>query len=286
MPIELKLNTYGFSTGETIQTYDDTGNYSALTNPGGFGAPNPTRAQITQARIEYTLPYSSQVGAALNTFSTYAFPQTNLDFPLIFPDIYFEDSGITVASITPIAVTLTGETSTVTFNSAHGLNNGDPFVLYDLAGTNVTDYQGGWVVVSVSSPTAVVIEKYSLAVPVVTAGKLYKKVTTTDTEFQDGIYTMKETVKFTDGLTFYSISTVTHVHLQVAQTSCKIDKYTNSVVKQCACGAEANKEWDMVCRLNGMLDAVQAAYNCGQYTTAETILTQLNKILDNDCGCA
>lgn len=59
MSLELKYTT-GY-IADAITLTDDTGDYDGISNPGGFGSPNPTRASFTALDLTVTWPDNSSV---------------------------------------------------------------------------------------------------------------------------------------------------------------------------------------------------------------------------------
>lgn len=57
---------------------DDTGDYNVGTNPNGYGTPNPTRASITSALADITLPGGTVITGIVCTLPTSGNTQTNI----------------------------------------------------------------------------------------------------------------------------------------------------------------------------------------------------------------
>jgi hypothetical protein len=57
----LTINTASYNTKTGMYVTETTGNYNAVTNPGGFGSPNATRANITTIIFVITQPDGSTV---------------------------------------------------------------------------------------------------------------------------------------------------------------------------------------------------------------------------------
>lgn len=82
---------------ETISVYDNTGAYSA-TNAGGYGSPNPTIGDVTEATLAISLRSSDGTFAEYNTIDVYPTLPNVLETPF---EISGEDAGFGTDALFP-----------------------------------------------------------------------------------------------------------------------------------------------------------------------------------------
>ena len=101
---------------ETWQVYDATGTYST-DNLGGFGAPNPTVANVTAATISFVLSDGTVI-AAINVYDT--LPNTN-DVPFEITNTLAGITGTFPDGLTTWVYTITASGNTIVGNGSQYL---------------------------------------------------------------------------------------------------------------------------------------------------------------------
>ena len=92
----------GTNVCNSITITDTTGNYNVVTNPTGYGSPNPAKADVSVASIVITPPNSSAL-TAINLKNDYKYPITNSSAALSSTTLIGSDtltSGVWVFSLT------------------------------------------------------------------------------------------------------------------------------------------------------------------------------------------
>lgn len=122
MALSISFAVTASSDQKSLIITDTTGEYS-LGNPGGFGAPNPTRADIDVATLQLSIPNPSTYLISTNTvsldlFADFSYP---VDSPITITNV---DLGLSSTATIPdgqysayVSMTSSVESGSVTSNS-------------------------------------------------------------------------------------------------------------------------------------------------------------------------
>lgn len=250
------------TNSQVISLPDGTGDYDAVTNPGGFGAPNPVRSDVSAATLTVTLPDGTQ--QTEDVLANYAFIETETEmlYTPAFPDGAPVGTVITGATnATPIVVTTSG---------AHGLATGDPAAVIRVQGNIAAN---GYWTMTVPSTTTLSLDGSAGSGAYTSGGVVMESPS--PVALTDGVYLFQ--VDITVSGTDYTSSVY---FLHTALVECCISTYANSInATDCS-----SKKYEKFMDMKTQLDLAQYAFDCGEYARAQTIIARLSTICE-DCGC-
>lgn len=264
MALVISTSAEGATNPNVITLLDSTGDYNASTNPGGWGAPNPDRSNITVNSLLVTKPNETSATTINVLASPYIFMFSYLQIyftPAIYGGTVVGTQISAASNATPIVITTT---------TAHGRSTGDRVGIVNVEGNIAAN--GYWTITVLTTTT------FSLdgsAGSGAYSGGGFVVYLSTATDFIDGVW------KFQSNVTASAVVyTTTTYYLHTPLIECCLSNLANTVNSNNCKQSEFKKFTEM----SGQLTLAQYAFNCEEYDKAQTIIDRLTKLC-NDCGC-
>lgn len=262
MALVLKLSLNKTVNSDFTNGLDLTGAYNPSTNPTGFGAPNPTRGDVSAVTISMLRPKNTVAETANIFVSPYQYLSVNEEL-VITPSMFASPNSFTItdaSNTTPIVIT----TST-----AHGLTQGQYATVMLVEGNLAAN--GYWTAIPTSATTFELQGSAGSGAYVAATG--FVTASTADTSFIDGVYLF--TIDAVIDGDPYSVS---QYYLHYDLIDCCISKQVAQQSKNNC------KDLTKYSELKAMLDAAKDAFNCKLYSQAQLLIDRLTKLCA-DCGC-
>lgn len=265
MALVLQTSATQTTNPNLILIEDITGDYNAGTNPGGWGAPNPVRADVSINNLLVTKPNETSA-TTIDVLTTY-------DFMAVNTTLYFTPSAYGGAVV---GTAITGATNAtpivITTSTAHGRTTGQQVAVINVLGNLAAN---GYWTITVLSTTTFSLDGSAGSGAYLSGGLVVYLATATD--FIDGVWKFQNNVT-ADG-DAYSVTTY---YLHTPLILCCISRYASRVIS----GGCSNADLKRYTELKTQLERANDAFDCGAYDNAQDIVDHITKLcVDCGCGC-
>lgn len=267
MALILKISGLDTAKCTEMLLSDVTGDYDAMTNPGGWGTPNIAKGDVTTASMEIVMPDGT-------TYTVNVFDPP-YEFPVVNSAMY----------LTPLirGGSLVGNVTDATFDTpieiecaAHGLTSSSYVYVTGVTGNTAANGFWGVTVVDVDH----FILKGSRGNSAYISGGVIYEATDTDVTMPPGEYTI--TLTISDGIDDYSC--VLHFLHKCQVVKC-MSQFSYMINIQ-SCTPTDKLLFD---ELSAQLAAAQTQHDIGDYNSAEKLLLYVWETCkaktDSGCGC-
>lgn len=253
MAISLKLSVTQADNCKSFTVEDATGAY-AVTNTGGYGAPNFATTDVTASTIKFT-KFNTSDTYSINTYST--LPNTSgTVFTINNTDVGYSASGAIPDGVYTIAYTLTGhfnitavstsqKTFTVSGDKSTVFSVGDTFTVTSSANNNGT---------------------YTITAITSIGGGASTKFTVSETIASNTV----------DGQINFSFTTSIYVTFFCTADGCMLSKLNDIDVTDC----DECKDLTLLMKIETFLMAARYAARCGKPNKAQRLIDYLTTL----CG--